>query len=98
MEFKDFSKTVRTLFTHPGIHYNPCSPKDKTMAENFRHLTPHSNGGFSQSILKMVYGITKHYVRQGRGGGGGRGRDEVWDQETMFSQLGKRSPCVVVSR
>ena len=31
---------------------------------------------------------------QGRGGGG---RDEVWDQETMFSQLAKRSPCVVVS-
>ena len=29
--------------------------------------------------------------------GGGRGRDEVWDRETMFSQLAKRSPCVVVS-
>ena len=24
-------------------------------------------------------------------------RDEVWDRETMFSQLAKRSPCVVVS-
>ena len=26
----------------------------------------------------------------------GGGEDEVWDQETMFSQLAKRSPCVVV--
>ena len=25
------------------------------------------------------------------------GRDEVWDRETMFSQLAKRSPSVVVS-
>ena len=25
------------------------------------------------------------------------GRDEVWDQEAMFSQLAKRSPRVVVS-
>ena len=31
------------------------------------------------------------------GGGGEGGRDEVWDRETMFSQLAKRSPCVVVS-
>ena len=28
---------------------------------------------------------------------GAGGRDEVWDRETMFSQLAKRSPCVVVS-
>ena len=27
----------------------------------------------------------------------GGGRDEVWDRETMFSQLAKRSPCVMVS-
>ena len=27
----------------------------------------------------------------------GAGRDEVWHQETMFSQLAKRSPCMVVS-
>ena len=33
----------------------------------------------------------------GTGGGGGLGRDEVWDRETMFSQLAKRSPGVVVS-
>ena len=32
--------------------------------------------------------------RRRRGGGGG---DEVWDRETMFSQLAKRAPCVVVS-
>ena len=25
------------------------------------------------------------------------GRDEVWDRETMLSQLAKRSPSVVVS-
>ena len=31
-------------------------------------------------------------------GGGGGGEDEFWDRETMFSQLAKRSPCVVVSR
>ena len=29
--------------------------------------------------------------------GGGGGRDEVWDRETMFSQLAKRSPSVVDS-
>ena len=33
-----------------------------------------------------------------RGGGGGIGRDEFWDRETMFSQLAKRSPIVVVDR
>ena len=33
----------------------------------------------------------------GRGGGGGERRDEVWDRETMFSQLAKWSPRVVVS-
>ena len=32
-----------------------------------------------------------------RDGGRGGGRDEVWDRETMFSQLAKRSPRVVVS-
>ena len=26
------------------------------------------------------------------------GEDEFWDRETMFSQLAKRSPCVVVIR
>ena len=31
------------------------------------------------------------------GGGGGGGRNEVGDRDTMFSQLEKRSPCVVVS-
>ena len=31
-----------------------------------------------------------------RGGGGG-GRDKVWDRETMFSQLAKQSPCVMSS-
>ena len=31
------------------------------------------------------------------GGGGGEGRDEVWDRDTMFSQLAKRLPRVVVS-
>ena len=29
--------------------------------------------------------------------GGGGERDEVWDRETMFSQLAKRSPLVMVS-
>ena len=33
----------------------------------------------------------------GEGWGGGDGRNEVGDRETMFSQLEKRSPCVVVS-
>ena len=28
---------------------------------------------------------------------GGRKADEVWDRETMFSQLAKRSPCEMVS-
>ena len=27
----------------------------------------------------------------------GGGVDKVWDRETTFSQLAKRSPCVVVS-
>ena len=40
--------------------------------------------GFSGSLLSS---------REGGGGGGG---DEVWDRETMFSQLAKqRSFCVV---
>ena len=30
-------------------------------------------------------------------GVGGGGRDEVWDRATMFSQLAKRSPRLVVS-
>ena len=35
------------------------------------------------------------YRHHGRGAGGGGG-DEVWDRETMFSQLAKeRSFCVV---
>ena len=29
-------------------------------------------------------------------GGRGGGKDKVWDWETMFSQLAKRSPYVVV--
>ena len=33
----------------------------------------------------------------GGGRGGGIGRDEVWNRETMFSRLAKRSPCLVVS-
>ena len=45
---------------------------------------------------------TKHILRERKidsagGGGGGEGRDEVWNLETMFLQLAKRSPCVVVS-
>ena len=31
------------------------------------------------------------------GVGGGGVVDKVWDRETTFSQLAKRSPCVVVS-
>ena len=41
------------------------------------------------SIMSIIY-------TSGRGGGGGE-RDEVWDRETMVSQLAKRSPSVVVS-
>ena len=37
-----------------------------------------------------------HKILRGGGRGAG-GRDEVWDRETMFSQLAKRSPRVVVS-
>ena len=33
----------------------------------------------------------------GRWGGGVDGRHELWDRETLFSQLAKRSPCVVAS-
>ena len=36
-------------------------------------------------------------VSRGAGEGGEGGRDEVWDRETMFSQLAKRSPGVVVT-
>ena len=42
----------------------------------------------------------EYLTRRDRGGcypGGGAGRDEVWDRESMFSQLAKRSPRVVVS-
>ena len=42
---------------------------------------------------------TKHILRERKidSAGGGEGRDEVWNLETMFLQLAKRSPCVVVS-
>ena len=39
------------------------------------------------SIMSIIY----------TSGGWGGGRDEVWDRETMVSQLAKRSPSVVVS-
>ena len=43
------------------------------------------------SIMSIIY------TSGGGGGFGGGGRDEVWDRETMVSQLAKRSPSVVVS-
>ena len=50
----------------------------------------HSVQNENQAILKITLGR----LQSGAGGGG---RDEVWGRETMFSQLAKRSPCVVVS-
>ena len=43
---------------------------------------------------KRMHGLNVMWVNTRRGEGG---RDEVWDRETMFSQLTKRSPCVMVS-
>ena len=56
-----------------------------------RKTAAKENGGVLRDIPKN--GCEGDYpgvdVRQGRGGGGGG--DEVWDRETMFSQLAKRS-------
>ena len=43
--------------------------------------------------LGVAKGGTNKWLNSETGGG----RDEVWDRETMFSQLTKRSPRVVVS-
>ena len=45
-------------------------------------------------ILKIEFAPILNNQEQWWGRGG---RDEVWDRETMFSQLAKRSPGVVVS-
>ena len=50
-------------------------------------------------VALVPYSLVKYSITQGRAGAGvGGGRDEVWDRETMFSQLAKRSLSVVVSR
>ena len=51
-----------------------------------------------QSSTWLVHNGNKGPTKFYSGGGGeGGGRDEVWDLETMFSQLAKRSSSVVVS-
>ena len=55
---------------------------------------------FDQRLLfdqKQIFFRPSSGWGTGWGGGGRGGTDEVWDRETMFSQLAKRSPCVVVS-
>ena len=67
--------------------------------------TSHAGGNASinillpkASILLVSDGDRELWLVPTRGRGrGGVGRDEVWDRETMFSQLAKRSPCVMVS-
>ena len=51
--------------------------------------------GFVYDLLLGNCGYKTDSKIYDRGGGG---RDEVWDRETMFSQLAKRSLSVVVSR
>ena len=46
---------------------------------------------------ELTLGSTNGFEMWNPEGRGGGGRDEVWDRETMFSQLAKRSPSVVVS-
>ena len=46
---------------------------------------------------KIFRRASETYWWEQAGWGGGGGRDEVWDRETMFSQLTKWSPRVVVS-
>ena len=51
-------------------------------------------------VMADTIGYIQIKVRAASSGGGwavGGGRDEVWDPETMFSQLAKRSPSVLVS-
>ena len=49
---------------------------------------PIRNNILNPSVIKVPSVITRLWAG---------GRDEVWDRETMFSQLAKRSPRVVVS-
>ena len=44
--------------------------------------------------IRLLDSVIKYTEGRNQGGGG---RDEVWDRETMFSQLAKRSPRMVVS-
>ena len=51
---------------------------------------------FSRQMETIVYLLPKYLhanaaVIFNQGGGGGGGSDEVWDRETMFAQLAKRS-------
>ena len=48
-------------------------------------------------MLTFVVLSKNEFKNTEQGGGGGGGGDEVWDRETMFSQLATRSPRVVVS-
>ena len=53
------------------------------------------NKRVTKILVALVFFVLEHKIEP-RGAGGGR-RDEVWDLETMFSQLAKRSPSVVIS-
>ena len=50
-----------------------------------------------QIVIAIKKGKHTFWPGGGGGGRGGGGREKVWDRETMFSHLEKRSPCVVVS-
>ena len=47
------------------------------------------------TVQLRIY-ILEQRIGMSVSGWGGRGRDKVWDWETMFSQLAKQSPYVVV--
>ena len=48
---------------------------------------------FCKFFSSIFYFLTSSELQASGWGGGDGVRDEVWDQETMFSQLAKRSPC-----
>ena len=79
------------------LKFNNLAPFEKTGRDVMVQGMPlDAWDEFSKTILVryvLFHVSSTLYLDPGLGGG----RDEVWDRETMFSQLAKRSPRVVVS-
>ena len=81
--FEIFKKNCRQI----PVNCDQISPSLVAIAVKYPNARP------KKGTIKISSSKTQ---KQERGGVGG-GRNVVWDRETMFSQLAKRSSCVVVS-